>query len=795
MTQMRYVFLITAFILSLSASAQDLSGLWQGVAYIESNDPRYYVYTLTITQNRKNISGQSFIKEAFDPYYVVQRITGEVTNNNLNFKDVSIVKELRNPLDTGWCWKEGTLNYNDTLGKLSGLLPATCGLVRIEVYRLTIKADTFYCNPQNTTISATGQNLRWYSDSLKVNLLDTGKIIMPFIPNTSTFYVTQTIYNTESPLAPVTIHIGASSQSNILKICNGQSVLVGDTLYKTSGNYIKKLMSTKGCDSIINTNLTVNLNKQQQQILTICEGQSISVGDTTYKTKGIYSKILRTTGGCDSTMTTNLTVNTIIPKVQNLTLCAGQTVTVGDTTYKTSGKYIKKLTSFSGCDSIVTTNLTVNTPIQKIQNLTLCEGQSLTVGDTTYKTSGKYIKKLTSFSGCDSTLTTTLTISPAIEILQDITICQGQSITVGDTTYKTSGKYIKKLTSLKGCDSIVTTNLTVSTGIQKIQDLTICEGQSVMVGDTAYKKSGTYIKKITSFSGCDSTITTTLTISPAIQKLQDITICQGQSITVGDTTYKTSGKYIKRLTSLKGCDSIVTSQITVSPAIQKEQTLSICEGQSVTVGDTVYRTSGTYTKRIVGKGCDSIIVTNLEVKKIDLIVPLDTLIKLGDSILLNPTTNLSPPLLWKWTPNNGISCDTCQTIWIKPKKTQSYNIAISDKNNTCKKNANIVIRVKQGCNVFIPTAFSPNGDGINDVFTVYWDNCVKSIKRFAVFNRWGNLVTSQNDLVINNISERAVWDGTMSERPVSVDVYAYFLEVEYVDGTFEVLKGDVSVVR
>jgi CHU_C Type IX secretion signal domain len=76
---------------------------------------------------------------------------------------------------------------------------------------------------------------------------------------------------------------------------------------------------------------------------------------------------------------------------------------------------------------------------------------------------------------------------------------------------------------------------------------------------------------------------------------------------------------------------------------------------------------------------------------------------------------------------------------------------VTDKSNTCHKNGNIIIRVKQGCNVFIPTAFSPNSDGINDVFSIYWDNCLKSIKRFAVFNRWGNLVTSQDDTSIKDI--------------------------------------------
>ena len=581
-----------------------------------------------------------------------------------------------------------------------------------------------------------------------------------------------------------------------MSICNGQSVAVGDTTYKTSGIYIKKLLNTEGCDSIVTTNLTVKSSIQKSQTLSICNGQSVTVGDTIYRTTGIYTKRLTSFGGCDSLVTTNLTVKFSIQKSQTLSICNGQSIAVGDTIYKTTGIYTKRLTSVGGCDSLVTTNLTVKSAIQKSQILTVCNGQSIAVGDTIYKTSGIYTKRFTSVSGCDSLVTTNLTVKSAIQKTQTLSICNGQSVAVGDTIYKTSGIYVKKLLSTEGCDSIVTTNLTVKSAIQKAQTLSICNGQSVTVGDTIYKTSGIYTKRFIAVGGCDSLVTTNLTIRSAIQKSQTLSICNGQSVAVGDTIYRITGIYVKKLLSTEGCDSIITTNLRVNSTIQKAQALSICQGQSVIVGDTTYKTSGIYIKhlRSIG-GCDSIVTTDLKILKFDLDIPTEATIRLGDSIQITALAHSTEPLLWKWTPNSFLSCDTCSTIWITPKKSIVYKIEVTDKNKQCKEQRDFKIHVNKQCNIFIPTAFSPNDDSFNDIFKVYFGNCIKQIKRYAIFNRWGNLMVTKDNPNLDNGKEVILWDGLMNGQSADIGIYAFFLEVEYWDGEVEVLKGDVTVMN
>jgi len=203
------------------------------------------------------------------------------------------------------------------------------------------------------------------------------------------------------------------------------------------------------------------------------------------------------------------------------------------------------------------------------QSLTMCSGQNISVGSNTYNSNGIYIDTLISlFTGCDSIVTTNLTVLPIYTFSQALTICSGDSIYIGSNFYNSSGIYIDTLTSLfTGCDSIVTTNLTVLTANTFSQALTICSGDSIYIGSNIYNSSGTYIDTLISvFTGCDSIVTTYLTVPSTNLFSQTLTICSGQSISVGSNTYNSSGAYTDTLISLlTGCDSIVATNLTVSP--------------------------------------------------------------------------------------------------------------------------------------------------------------------------------------------------------------------------------------
>ena len=96
------------------------------------------------------------------------------------------------------------------------------------------------------------------------------------------------------------------------------------------------------------------------------------------------------------------------------------------------------------------------------------------------------------------------------------------------------------------------------------------------------------------------------------------------------------------------------------------------------------------------------------------------------------------------------------------------------------------------CYIYVPNAFSPNGDGTNDYFSPV-SNCGFVEYRLQIFNRWGDLVYERTNFPIGDNS--AGWDGTLNGKMLNAGVFVFFLEVEFIDGSVEVFSGDVVLVR
>ncbi|MES2556582.1 MAG: T9SS type A sorting domain-containing protein [Bacteroidota bacterium] len=154
-----------------------------------------------------------------------------------------------------------------------------------------------------------------------------------------------------------------------------------------------------------------------------------SIGDTTNTINnlapGTYDCVVTDQAGCE------VTVNSIVVPAlstssfsQTVSMCNGESYTVGANTYIASGSYLDTLTNAVGCDSIITTNLTVLPALSSSQTVSICAGETFTVGDSTYSTNGTHVTTLTSvIGGCDSTVTTNLTVAAALDV--NLTINQG----------------------------------------------------------------------------------------------------------------------------------------------------------------------------------------------------------------------------------------------------------------------------------------------------------------------------------------------------------------------------------
>lgn len=132
-------------------------------------------------------------------------------------------------------------------------------------------------------------------------------------------------------------------------------------------------------------------------------------------------------------------------------------------TYTGSGVYnvCSYITSTCGTDTVCTT-VTVCLPSTNTQTLTTCFGDSVNVGSNMYNTSGVYLDTLSSVFGCDSIIETNLTVLPQSLGTQQVSICSGEVFTFNGNQYTTSGLYTDTLVNMDGCDSIVSTQLTVA---------------------------------------------------------------------------------------------------------------------------------------------------------------------------------------------------------------------------------------------------------------------------------------------------------------------------------------------
>lgn len=166
--------------------------------------------------------------------------------------------------------------------------------------------------------------------------------------------------------------------------------------------------------------------------------------------------------------------------------------------------------SIYNCDSIVTLHLTINNPSASAETLTVCD--AFDWNGESYTSSGVYTYIATNAEGCDSVATLNLTVNNSAELVQDLAIDFGQTVEVGSSIYSESGIYVDVLTTEMGCDSVITTNLTVFSYEYLNQDITICADEFYSINGNSYNQAGVYVDTIVILGASDSVITTNLSV-------------------------------------------------------------------------------------------------------------------------------------------------------------------------------------------------------------------------------------------------------------------------------------------
>ena len=171
----------------------------------------------------------------------------------------------------------------------------------------------------------------------------------------------------------------------------------------------------------------------------------------------------------------------------------------------------------------------------------------------------------------------------------------------------------------------------------------------------------------------------------------------------------------------------------------------------------------------------------------------DVIINLGEYATLNPITNAVGNVTFNWTQlGEPLTCETdCSALEVRPFFDTQYELEIISPSG-CVATSQLKITVTKDRGVFIPNVFSPNLDGLNDTFYIMGKGFAE-ILVFQVFDRWGNLVFTNENGDIND--ETIGWDGTQGGKSVEPGVYHYLARLRYLDEIEEQFFGDVTLVR
>ncbi|MBI4945835.1 MAG: gliding motility-associated C-terminal domain-containing protein [Bacteroidetes bacterium] len=273
----------------------------------------------------------------------------------------------------------------------------------------------------------------------------------------------------------------------------------------------------------------------------------------------------------------------------------------------------------------------------------------------------------------------------------------------------------------------------------------------------------TYTVTGTSALSCVNTATINVAVNTvptvSVTPATPTTLCSGSSITLtatGATTYTWS--------PATGLNPTTGTDVTAKPLISTAYTVTGTDINGCTGNQTV-------TLTVIGA---SITLTASPI----IITP-------GDSTQLNAAGGD----IYLWSPSTGLNCDTCPNPKGSPNETTDYCVTVIDIVNGCSGNECITITVDIPCGtLFIPNAFSPNGDGENDTLKVYIEfNCIKDF-HLVIFDRWG-------ERVFESLDQQKGWDGTFGGKILDPAVFAYYLNVTFIKGESISKKGNISLIR
>ena len=340
-----------------------------------------------------------------------------------------------------------------------------------------------------------------------------------------------------------------------------------------------------------------------------------------------------------------------------------------------------------------------------------------------------------------------------------ITACDSYTWIDGNTYTTSNNIAAYTLTNQYGCDSLVTLDLTIGYSTTGADTITACDSYTWIDGNSYTTSTNTPTYLLTGQYGCDSMVTLDLTIHYSTTGVDTITACDSYTWIDGNSYSASTNTATYLLTDQYGCDSMVTLDLTIHYSTTGADTITACDSYTWIDGNSYSASTNTPTYLLTGQnGCDSM-------------VTLDLTIHYSTTVFITDTAQII--FYWDYTEEyylatgnyfyNGISSVGCDSL------------------------AQIELTILPSNVFYVANSFTPNNDGVNDLFFPVFNN-VESII-FIIYDRWGNVLFRTDD------SQSDGWDGFNNALPLPLSTYTWSVFIKYINGEILIEKGLVNLNR
>ena len=826
------------------AFSQNYAGYWLGVTYPSNPNQEIFNYFGNFTQSGNALGGTAQTANPLVAFGGLAYVKGTVTATTVKFNEAADQSGSRDtPLTCFW---SVDLKYDPVEESLKGTYaaiqnPPYCteeGGGKVELYRIVLKSGNKYCKGQPVNLTITGKNIRWYDSANKSRMLAQGNNFKPNISQTTTFYVTQTLYNTESPAIPIKIEIvdvaivdakttppGCGKTDGTINIAaTGSTGLQysadGGTTFQNSpqfgglapNTYKIKVKDDAGCTAerevelkpsvapVISDMKTENpaCGQTNGQLTVAATGSGTlqySIDGTNYQASNVFGRL----GGGDFTVSVKDANGCAATKKATLTQPNATKITAVQSTPTTCGKE-------DGGITVTTTATGVQFSI---------DGNKFQPGaDFRNLAAGSYTVTMKDAAGCTDTKAATVAASEALKI------------TNIDAKPATCGKK----------DGSLTMTATGGTGFQYSADggaTFQASPQFLGLADNTYKM------QVKNAAGCVTERETQLkgAAAPTISDMKAQNPTCGETngqltvtatgtgtlqYSIDGTNYQASNVFGK----LNGGDFTISVRDDRGCATAKNATLA--KSSAVKIA------SAQATPTTCGQANGGIAMTT---NAIDVRYSLD-----GTTFQIAPDFKNVKAGTYTVTMRDALGCTDTRSVVVAPSSGPTFdgidlspvscgvtdgraavrasgqgvqyamaggsfgtrstfeNLAAGEYEITIRDAQNCVVaqkvNVRSDCanTIFVPTSFSPNGDGRNDQLTVHFPFPTLQFPSVRIFNRWGIAVHGSQNLTLRNGD--AIWDGRLDgQTPMTENYYVVVAEVMFEDGSTHTFRKEVVVMR